>query len=75
VSDLEKRHDDGKTYGHQSVRVVDLNEALNQAGGKLLTRTTGPQDASAVSRSTSVGMKWAARPASRSSVRGAVHCN
>ncbi|MCF8003521.1 MAG: choloylglycine hydrolase family protein [Chromatiaceae bacterium] len=57
VSDLQKLHYHWKTYGHQSVLVVDLHEALKQAGGKLLTREMGPQDASSVSRSTPVGMK------------------
>jgi len=57
VSDLHKLHYHWKTYGHQSVRVFDLHEALQQAGGKMLAREMGPQAATSVSPSTPVGMK------------------
>jgi choloylglycine hydrolase len=57
VSDLQKLRYHWKTYGHQSVLVVDLHEALKQAGGKMLTREMGPQDPTSVSPSTAVGMK------------------
>ncbi len=57
VSDLQKLRYHWKTYGHQSVLVVDLHEALKQAGGKMLTREMGPQDPTSVSPWTAVGVK------------------
>jgi choloylglycine hydrolase len=57
VSDLKQLQYHWKTYGHQSVRMIDLREALHQAGGQMLHREMGPQSATDVSPSTPVGMK------------------
>lgn len=57
VSDLRKLQFHWKTYGQQNVRVVDLREALTEAGDKMLTREMGPQSSNTVSPSTPVNMK------------------
>lgn len=57
VSDLRKLQFHWKTYGQQNVHVVDLREALNEAGDKMLTREMGPQSSDSVSASTPVTMK------------------
>ncbi len=57
VSDLKKLQYHWKTYGHQSVRVIDLREALTQAGDLMIHRDMGPQGPTDISHSTPVGMK------------------
>ena len=44
VSDLAKKHYHWKTYGNPNVRVIDLAQALQAAGDKMLTIEMGPQD-------------------------------
>ncbi len=43
VSDLAKKHYHWKTYGNPNVRVIDLAQALQAAGDKMLTVEMGPQ--------------------------------
>ena len=57
VSDLRKLQFHWKTYGQQNVSVVDLRQALSDAGDKMLTREMGPQSSDSVSPSTPVTMK------------------
>lgn len=44
VSDLAKKHYHFKTYGNPNVRVIDLAQALQAAGDKMVTVEMGPQD-------------------------------
>ena len=44
VSDLAKNHYHFKTYGNPNVRVIDLAQALQAAGDKVVTVEMGPQD-------------------------------
>jgi choloylglycine hydrolase len=57
VSDLAKKQYHWKTYGNQSVRVIDLAQALKAAGDKMVTVEMGPQDRNTFTPSESVTVK------------------
>ena len=44
VSDLAKKQYHWKTFGNQNIRVIDLAQALQAAGDKMVTVEMGPQD-------------------------------
>jgi len=44
VTDLAKKQIHWKTYGNPTVRVIDLTQALQAAGDKMVTVDMGPQD-------------------------------
>lgn len=54
VSDLQQKHFHWKTFGHQSVRFVDVAQALTAAGDKMITLEMGPQTPTDVSPSEAV---------------------
>jgi choloylglycine hydrolase len=57
VSDLAKKRFHWKTYGYQTVRVVDLAQALEVADGRVLMMPMGPQTHSDVSPSVMVNIQ------------------
>jgi len=57
VSDLAKKHYHWKTYGNPNVRVIDLAQALQAAGDKMVTVEMGPQDHSSFTPSEVVTVK------------------
>ena len=57
VSDLAKKHYHFKTYGNPNVRVIDLTQALQAAGDKMVTVEMGPQDHDTFTPSTMVEVK------------------
>ncbi|CRI65647.1 Choloylglycine hydrolase-like protein [Thiocapsa sp. KS1] len=57
VSDLKKLQFHWKTFGHQTVRVVDLHQALKTAGHKMIHMSAGPQAQTDVSHSVPTQIK------------------
>ena len=57
VSDLAEKHYHFKTYGNPNVRVLDLAQALQAAGDKMVTVEMGPQDHDSFTPSTMVEVK------------------
>ena len=57
VSDLAKKQYHWKTYGNQSIRAVDLAQALKAAGDKKVTVEMGPQDRGSFTPSAMVEVK------------------
>jgi len=57
VSDLAKKQFHWKTFGNQSVRMVDLAQALKAAGDKKVTVEMGPQDRGSFTPSTVVEVR------------------